>query len=333
MAGSPPDKDKDGGDDDEKEREKYALVRKADSSAALVRQAPEMDLAPSLEKASSRSFVHIDGHGQVRSPARYRALNALSYGAAATLVTLVTVAYGALLGLPGVLLGLGLGGWIGWHVRRRMRIQDAVRHMVHDQLDEAETILKEILSSFRLPRRDRALAEQNLAGVYSRRGDYEEALRHQRIAMQLYAKASLLGSRRPLVRVVEYAEVMTLVNLNRVGEARHRLERLQMPQGDYLRVLHWAAEMYVGLCDNDHRLTIDELHERSRVALTMTGGAALLGLCAWANLFSRQEDEAWHLLREAYDRQTGMKLDKTMPHLWKWMEAHRIKAGAAPADI
>ncbi len=50
-----------------------ALVKRAESSPA-----PPMVLADSLEKAPPKAFVHVDGRGQVRSPARYRALQALS---------------------------------------------------------------------------------------------------------------------------------------------------------------------------------------------------------------------------------------------------------------
>jgi tetratricopeptide (TPR) repeat protein len=290
----------------------------------------ELELAPSLEAAKPRSFVHIDGRGQVRSPARYRALQALSYGAAATIVAGVTLVYGAILGAPGVLIGAGLGAWISWHVFRRRKLQKAARLLVNGELDEAEKLLTEIGRSFRLPRLERALVEQQLGAIAVRRGDYEEALRRQRNAMQIYARSHRFGRRSPFARTVEYAEIVTLVNLGRDGEARQRLEqRREVPEGDYLRVQHWAAELYVLFAEGEHRLSADELHERSRTALSITSAAALLGLCAWAQLHAGEEDYAQLLLREAFDRVEGTAIDKAMPRLWAWMESERANLPAA----
>jgi hypothetical protein len=303
-----------------------------DPSKALVkrgekRPAPKMVMAESLEKAAPRSFVHVDGKGQVRSPARYKALQAISYGAAGAIVAGVTVVYGALLGVPGVGIGLGLGVWIGLQIRRGLKLQEATRLLVHDRLDEAEVLLNQILKSWRPPRAVKALAEQNLASVFVRRGDYEKALEHQRVAMTLYAKM-----RRPslFARTVEYAEMTTLVNLGRVGEARQRFEQKhgKVPEGDYLRVQHWAAELYICFAEGEHRLTPDEVHTRSQVALGITGAAGLLGLCAWAQHHKGDLDQAWHLLREAYDRKSGTGLERGLPKLWEWMERHRAEAGA-----
>src|SRR4051812_29075847 len=147
-----------------------------------------MQLADSLEKAPPRSFVHVDARGQVRSPARYRVLQAISYGSAAAIVGGVTLVYGALLGVPGVAIGVGLGAWVGLHVKRGIRLQQATRLLVHDRLDEAEAVLRQVLAGWRVPRNIRALAEQNLAALEVRRGNYESALDHQRAAMTLYAK-------------------------------------------------------------------------------------------------------------------------------------------------
>jgi tetratricopeptide (TPR) repeat protein len=305
-----------------------ALVERDPTAPARAKKADDADealeLAPSLEAAKPRSFVHIDGRGQVRSPARYRALQAISYGAAAAIVGGVTVVYGAIFGPAGVLVGAGLGAWISWHVFRRRKLQKAARFVVNGQLEEAEKLLLDIGRSFRLPRLERALVEQQLGAIAVRRGDYEEALRRQRNAMQIYARSHRLGRRSPFARTVEYAEIVTLVNLGRVGEARQRFEqRREVPEGDYLRVQHWAAELYVLFAEGEHRLSADDLHERSRAALAITSAAALLGLCAWAQLVAGEEDYAWLLLREAYDRVEGTAIDKAMPRLWAWMEAER----------
>lgn len=303
-----------------------ALVKRADSAPA-----PKMEMARSLAEARPKTFVHVDAQGNVRSPARYRALQAASYGAAGAIVTGVTVVYGALLGVPGVAIGLGLGAYVGWHIRRGFRLQKATRLLVHDRLDEAEALLRDVLSGFRVPRSVRALAEQNLASVYVRRGDYEEALKHQRAAMTLYARRR---KRSLFSHTVDYAEITTLVNLGRVGEARQRLEQKHgvVPAGDYLRLQYWTAELYVCLAEGEHRLPPDELHERAKTALGITGATALLGLASWAHAQLGDRDQAWHLLREAYDRQSGSGLPRALPRLWEWMEAHKVEAEVPPKE-
>ena len=174
-----------------------AMVRRASNAPA-----PPMKLANSLEEAAPRTFVHVDNKGQVRSPARYKALQAVSYGAAAAIVGGVTVMYGALLGIPGVGIGAAFAGYFAWHLKRNRMLHKATVLLVHDQLDEAEALLRKVLSSWRCPKSVRALAEQNLGAVYNRRGNFEEALAHQRAAMAIYARAGgqLADARRGRVR-------------------------------------------------------------------------------------------------------------------------------------
>jgi hypothetical protein len=297
-----------------------AMVRRAEAAPS-----PPMRLAPSLEQAAPRTFVHVDRKGQVRSPARYKALQAASYGAAAVLVGGVTVMYGALLGVPGVGIGAAFAAYFGWHIRRGRLLHKATVLLVHDQLDEAEALLRKVLASWRCPRHMAALAEQNLGAVYNRRGNFEEALAHQRAAMTLYARGN---NKSPMRQVVEYAEMITLVNLGRVGEARQRLDQKHgvVPEGDYLRLQHWGAELYVCLAEGEHKLDADGLHQCAIAALKITGAAALLGLTAWAHWKMNDLDQAWHLLREAYDRREGVRLERSMPLLWAWMEAHAAEA-------
>jgi tetratricopeptide (TPR) repeat protein len=312
--------------DSDKPDPSKALVKRAET-----RPAPPMVMAKSLAEAPPKSFVHVDGKGQVRSPSRYKALQAASYGAAGAIVAGVTVIYGAILGPAGIAVGLGLGAYVGWHIRRGLKLQEATRLLVHDRLDEAEAMINEVLKSWRLPKTMRALAEQNLAACYIRRGNFEEALKHQRIAMTLYAR---FRKKSLFARTVEYAEITTLVNLGRTGEARQRLEQKhgQVPEGDYLRMQHWVSELYVCLAEGEHRITADDLHERAHVALGITGAAALLGLCAWAHLQAGDTDQAWHLLREAFDRRAGVGLERALPRLHDWMERNAEAAGVTPRD-
>jgi hypothetical protein len=295
--------------------------------------APPMHLADSLASAAPRAFVHVDSEGQVRSPTRYRALQAVSYTAAGGVVAVVTGVYGALLGVPGVLIGMGLGAYLLWHVRRGRRLQEAVSLLAHDRLEEAEQLLNEVRFSFRCPRPLRALAEQNLGSIASRRGDYETALEHQRAALVLYTR---MRRKNPMRQLTEYAEVVTLVNLGRTGEARQRFDARAgdgAPIGDYLRLQHWVAELYVSLAEGSHRFDGDELHTRARIALQVNGAAALLGLLAWAELEAGDRDFAWHLLREAFDRRRMLHLKEGLPLLHNWMEANADGAGVDLADL
>ena len=129
--------------------------------------------------------------------------------------------------------------------------------------------------------------------------------------------------------MVEYAEIITLVNLGRVGEARQRFDQKQgkVPEGDYLRMQHWGAELYVCLAEGEHRLDPEQLHQCAIAALKITGAAALLGLSAWAHWKLGDTDQAWHLLNEAYDRRQGVRLERALPLLWTWMEEHAAEAG------
>jgi hypothetical protein len=308
-------------------------VDKPESKALVPVTAPSMVLARNLEEAAPRTFVHIDARGQVRSPARYRAIEAASYGALGGITLGVTVVYGAMLGFPGVALGAAVGLWFGWLLRRGRMLQKATLLLAHDRLDEAEALLQRVLSSWPRPRAVRALAEQNLGAVCARRGDWEGALGHQRAAMTLYAQRR---RRSPMARLVEYAEITTLVNLDRVGEARHRLDeraRDGAPRGNYLRLQLWVAELYVCLAEGEHRFDADALHERARTALGITGAAALLGLCAWAHHQSGDTDQAWHLLRESLDRREGQLIDRLLPRLHAWMEAHAVESGWKAASV
>ena len=89
-------------------------------------------------------------------------------------------------------------------------------------------------------------------------------------------------------QVVEYAEITTLVNLGRVGEARQRLEQKQgeVPEGDYLRLQHWVRSC---TCAWPRASTGSrrELHERASTALGITGAGGLLGPAAWAHSHRR----------------------------------------------
>jgi hypothetical protein len=309
-----------------------ALVRREAAPLRRIDDAPPLVLAKSLEDAPPRAFVHVDNQGRVRSPARFRALQAMSYGAAGVLAVGAPIAYGALLGVPGVGVGLAIGmtALYGWMFTRARRLDLAVRLLAHDRLDEAEALCEKVMRSWGCPKPVRALAERTLALVLIRRGRLEDALTHQRVAMAIYAR---MRSRSIYARCVQYDEVATLVGIGRVGEARQRLEQLgKIPDGEYLRLHHFTADLYVSFGEGEHRLSADELHERTHMALGINRATVLLALCAWAHLQKNDEDMAWHLLREAFDRWDRFPIDKAMPKLWDWMTAHAQRAGIKSTD-
>ncbi len=302
------------------------------SSQALVRvePVPPVVLARTLEEAEPRTFVHIDARGQVRSPARYRAIELATYGAMGGITFAITLVYGAALGLPGVAVGGAVAMWFGWLLRRGRLLQKATVLIAHDRLDEAEALLARVARTWPRPKSARAFIEQNLAAISGRRGDFEAALGHQRAAMEMYARAGRRG-RSAMARLVEYAEITTLVNLGRVGEARQRLEErlAHPPEGNYLKLQAWVAELYVCLAEGEHRLDADQLHERARAGLGITGAAALLGLSAWAHYYVNDKDQGAHLLGEALDRREGQLIERLLPKLHKWMDEHAAEATRA----
>src|SRR5262249_13212184 len=151
-----------------------------------------------------------------------------------------------------------------------------------------------------------------------------DALTHQRAAIALYSR----GRRSPFAQVVEYGEIISLVNLERLREAREIFDRRHkvVPDGDYLRVHHWVTELYLDMAEGTCTVDDDDLHPRVRFRLGLSSGAALLALLAWAEHARGDLDLAWHLLREACDRRGEVPLERTMPRLHAWIEANEAAA-------
>lgn len=308
-----------------------ALIRTGDdpvSALALRGDVPRMELARSLDEAGPRTFVYVDGKGRVRSPRRYRIVQAMGYTALGALVLGSTLLYTSLFGPLGATLGVLLGIVAGRSLMLTREINQAALLSSHDRLDEAELILRRMLKRRLVARRLRALAHHNLGAVATRRGDHREALNHLREAVALY-QASWRKS--PHLRSCQYGEVIALCNLGRTEEAKGRLDAMrEMPEGDYLLVKHWTTQLYLAFCQGRVRLEEDDLWRRAQRALRITSSSALLSLCAWAYKQRGDLDMAWHLLRESYERLDGVPLLRTMPPLWTWMEQNR-KAAEAPA--
>lgn len=288
--------------------------------------APPMVLAKTLEQAPKRTFLHVDNKGRVRSPRRYRAIEGLNQVATGGLLIGAPVALTFAFGPLGLLAGGALGALVGWRMVWARKLDNAVRLLVHDRTAEARVLLEQVRTSRLMPRGARALAEQNMGACYAREENYEKALEHQLAAIALHKR----GKKTLFAHVVDYAAVHSLVNLERVKEARLRLEEKGKAEdkGEYLRLQHWVADLHVCMAEGEHSLTDDQLHDRAREALGITTAAALLGLLAWAYEKSGDDEQAWLLLHEAIDRKDGTIIERTMPMLGKWMSDNAHKATA-----
>src|SRR4029077_18451999 len=98
------------GDGEARQPEEGALARRRRLPT------PPMILARTLQEASAQSLVHVDGKGQVRSPARFHAVQALSYGLLAASLGGMLIVSGALFGPVGAVIGGGLALLFGWPV-------------------------------------------------------------------------------------------------------------------------------------------------------------------------------------------------------------------------
>jgi tetratricopeptide (TPR) repeat protein len=292
------------------------------------RDIPRMQLARSLDEAGPRTFVYVDSKGRVRSPTLYKTVQAVGYSALFAIVLGGTALYTSMFGPAGALVGVIFALVAVRSMMLTRQINQAALLSSHDHLDDAEFVLRRLVRKRFLARRLRALAHHNLGAVATRRGDHAEALSELRKAVVLY-QASWRKS--PHLRSCQYGEVIALCNLGRVDEANQRLLSLpREPQGDYLLVKHWTTQLYVDFCRKETRLPETDLWERAQRALRITASSALLTLCSWAYQQAGDRDMAWHLLRESYDRLDGVPLSRTMPPLWRWMEANRKEAGVVP---
>ena len=125
-----------------------------------------------------------------------------------------------------------------------------------------------------------------------------------------------------------YTEINLLTALGRTKEARAVLEaRGDVPSGEVLKLSYWIAQMHLWVAEPPTRLDLDdgELHDRMRKGLSMTAGADLLLLCAWAYAYKGEHDEARFSWRQSKDREGSQRLDISMPKLAVWMEQYRAQ--------
>ena len=291
-------------------------------------------LAASLDEADHRSLIHLDDRGQVRSPTRYRVMNALGIAYGGLIAGAGSLFYAGLFGpVWGLAAGVVFGCALAVGIERRRRMRRVAELIADGRLAEAEQHCQRVIARRFVPRALKAAAHHNLAIIASRRGNFMLALEQVRASAKLRQSGLRLSRKSLYVDLLAYAEIGLLVNLGRTGEARARLEaRGPAPQGDFLRLLHTGAELSVQFAENRLTLDDDDLWDRSRRALRLHSAPHLLALCAWAHATRQNEaslEMSDHLLGEAIERATP-ESPITFPTLWAWVESRRPRLAPLP---
>ena len=166
----------------------------------------------------------------------------------------------------------------------------------------------------------RSRALQDLARIASLRGRHREALALQEGALE--AAAGDAQASRWQVRAVDYAMVVTLVNLDRVADARRRFDAITRTlEGDYLRAVRATTELYVAFAEDHSRFEPALLRERADVAVSLPSALPLLLLVAWAYERSGQREAAAPLLAAASARTGWNLLRPLFPRLAAWHDS------------
>jgi tetratricopeptide (TPR) repeat protein len=289
-------------------------------------------LADDLESARPRQLVYVDRKGEVQSARRYRTLNRLGLGLIVSIGVGATVAYGLVLGAGGVAiasLAVALGSLPWWQYRRLSR---GVKHLVKDELEQAEQCFLRVSKGFLVPKQVRALAMQNLGAVEIRRGNFETALGRQRQARALFSKVW----RKPIFsHMADISVVHTLIELGHLGEASALLLEVKgrIPEGKYLRIQLWSVELYLAFAEGEHTFSDDELYKRSRESLQISSAVGLLLLLSWAYWESGDADEAGLLMAQALEREGIALVERTMPRLWTWVSEHTELADSGADEL
>ena len=165
----------------------------------------------------------------------------------------------------------------------------------------------------------RGRAERLLAMVVVARGDHQQALALQTSALRRMGRDR---RRRFNRRALEYAQVVTLVNLERVPEAAARFASLpRLLEGDYLRLQRAYAELYLAFGEG-RRIDRDELHAQADQALALPQARAWLTLLAWAYSRWAIRTSSARLLAAAETRSSPERVRAMFPKLADWLANH-----------
>jgi tetratricopeptide (TPR) repeat protein len=277
-----------------------------------------VQIADRLEDAKVGSLVYVDERGQVQSSGRYRRDTVVRFAALGVFLGAANWLYWAIGGPAGLVIGGGLTFLVLRQVPAVFRLRRAVDLLVSERLDEAEALLQRMRGGWRLPTAIAAQVDQNLARVATLRGRHEEALAFEESALRRTPGNRANRARR---RMLEFARVVTLVNLDRAGEARDRLSALPRAlDGDYLRAQYAATELYVAFAEGHHDFDPAFLREQAEIAMSLPSARSLLALIAWAEQRAGRSAEAARLLALARERPGEAQVRQLMPRLAAWMD-------------
>ena len=296
-----------------------ALVRTAtpEGSTELVRPM----IATDLDRAGKGQLVYVGRDGEVKHPAAVRNRQIAAYvtfgGITAAGVALAATSFPVL-----VPFYLALGGRFLGTVRAVRRVNEASVALSKGDAVTGRALAEPVTRAWWAPARVRALAELRVAIADALEGHGEQALDRVRRAR------ARLSPRLIQHQFSYYTEINLLIALGRLKEARAVLEaRGGVPAGEVLKLSYWIAEMHLWVAENPARLDLDEgeLHDRMRKGLSMTAGADLLLLTAWAYARRGEHDDARFAWRQAREREGSQRLDVSMPALAAWMTAYKAE--------
>ncbi len=280
---------------------------------------------PSLLEQSGVGIFALDGSGGAISMRRAYLLMGVHY-AMWEISGLCAMAFGAgigaTLGGAGAVLG-GLGGtaFSALSIWRRLQTR-AIRGRFMDLYrrgasDDAEAFCRRILSSRGSRPLERAIVHHCIALLRMRSGDFADAyeeLHHARALQEQWPVNFNLIERA----ILTSAEVLTLVNLGRLAEARSRFEGWREPRGDFLRLRHLTADLIVQFGEGRLRVPEEEMWRRAHASLATMFSGMLLPLCAWGFAELGEVEMSEHLRAVAIDRDTT-SWQALFPALHDWI--------------
>lgn len=278
-------------------------------------------IASDLDRAGKGQLVYVGRDGEVKDPRSVRNRQIAAYVTFGG-ITVAGVALAASTFPVLVPFYLALGGRFFATVRAYKRVNAASVALSKGDAAGGRALALPVSRAWWAPGRVRALAELRVAVAEALEGNGEQALQHLR-----HARANL--PRRLIQHQFSYyTEINVLTALGRIKEARAVLESCGgVPNGEVLKLSYWIAQMHLWVAENPAHIDLDdaELHERMRKGLSMTAGADLLMLCAWAYARRGEHDEARFAWRQSREREGSQRLDIAMPALAAWMKQYEAE--------
>ncbi len=271
-----------------------------------------------LAQVRPDELIYVDNRGRARSPTWSKVAFFLYWGVVGTLVAVEASLAEALLGWPGLGLGLALAAFAGWNFLARARIREGGRRLSGRDLLGASALYERVVQMALVPGHVRARALLGQAAIARLRGEARLALNLTERALGLWPR---VFSGHIIRHGAELSRCQLLAALGKVREADSTFRALpRTAQGDVARLAEYTTELYIAFHRGSHRLSDEVLHQRAKFALQITTAAPLLALLAWA-FELRGDSEMASLLRgEARDRHPGRWLCGAMPVLDGWLK-------------